>query len=212
MSKNLTCPFLLPQEASPWWTATQVLGWWRPRPPPQPLTRSVTLTGWTRAARNTRGRETWRLICDRTSTWWNRRRGSPWYYRARWVKQTRSGEINAVLSIISSSDSRLLDTAGLQTSHDDSTIFPINDVCVTGLIPQSSTLKSPLCSGKALMCSNPEEKTERALSYHLCTCQCWWWNNSHLFMTSHGHNLNYSLHSFAMWMWNVRAYLISSCL
>lgn len=135
VSKNSTSPLLLPQEASPWWTATQVLGWWRPRLPPQPPTRSVTSTGWTRAARSTRGRETWRLICDRTSTWWNRRRGSPWYYRARSVKQMRSGEINTILSSISSSDSRLLDTAGLQKSHDDSSIFPINDVCVTGLIP-----------------------------------------------------------------------------
>lgn len=49
---------------------------------------------------------------------------------------------------------------------------------------RAALFKSPLCSEKALMCLNPEEKTERALSCHLCTRQCWWWNNSHLFMTS----------------------------
>lgn len=77
---------VISQEASPWWTATQVPGWWRPRRPPQPPTRSDTLTGWTRAARSTRGRGTWRPTCGRTSTWWNRRRGSPWFCRARSVE------------------------------------------------------------------------------------------------------------------------------
>lgn len=76
------------QEASPGWTASQVPGWWRPPLPPQPPTRRGTSTGWMRAVRSTRGRETWHPTCGRTSTWWSRGRGSPWYYRARSVGQT----------------------------------------------------------------------------------------------------------------------------
>jgi len=76
-------------KVSPGWTATQVPPWWRPPLPPPPPTRSGTSTGWMRAARSTRGRETWHPTCGRTSTWWNRGRGSPWSSRARSVGRTR---------------------------------------------------------------------------------------------------------------------------
>lgn len=74
--------------AGVWWTETQVQGWWRPPLPPTPLIRSVISTVWTRAARSTRERGTWRRTCGRTSTWWSSGRESPWSYRVQWGHNT----------------------------------------------------------------------------------------------------------------------------